>query len=283
MSEEEEPVLDSNLADLSSSKWKGSPETEEEVLMMMRQCGLPTELRANDAKLEEFYMIGYNNYKAGRFKEAAPFFHILIYARPKEAKFMMAIAACYHMMKDYQQATGWYTLTTFLDPKDPRPYYHIADCWLKVGEPMAAFLALETGMDVAAKSEKYNSLRDRMSAMHSNLEHEFDEKKKMGVTNFRGPADQDLIQKIKKEYNVPDDISKIDQMISPKKKINVFVPEGTEIPEESAEEASSEEIEEPDELEEDYEELEEEPIEFTEEEPSEEELSEEELSEEESS
>lgn len=180
-SDTERPELEATTGKLTSKKWAPSKEIEEEVLEMA-QGVLPTKLRASDAQLEEFYHIAYNLYRAGNYEKALPFFHLLIMARPQEARYVRALASTYQMMKDYYQAIGFYTASTFLDAENPYPHYYSADCWRQLNEPIGAYASLEMGIKAAASNPQYKGLLDRMVTQMRKLEKEFEEKKKLGAS-----------------------------------------------------------------------------------------------------
>src|ERR1700728_1112643 len=97
--------------------WKATPEIEDAALLILKAAGnLPIKLRANDQRLEEFYEKGRLLYKSGRYKQAKDVFEILAMGRPDDAKYKMGIAACFHMLKEYDNAIIFYGFSAMLDP-----------------------------------------------------------------------------------------------------------------------------------------------------------------------
>jgi type III secretion system low calcium response chaperone LcrH/SycD len=184
MSEDNRPELELFATDSKTKKWEPSQEIEEEIVEMT-YGKLPLQMRASEAQLEEFYRIAYNMYRAGNFANALPFFHLLVLGRPQEARFVRALAATYQMLKDYPQAITYYTVSSVLDPKNPYPYYHSADCWMHMNEPIGAYTSLDMGIKTAAENPRYKGLLERMISQKRSLEKEFEEKKKLG-TPFKG-------------------------------------------------------------------------------------------------
>jgi len=199
-------------------RWTPSREIEEQAILALKDA-LPLEMRASDADLEESYQKAYNLYQSGRFKDALPYFSLLCLARPNVPRFLMALGATYHMLKQYPAAITYYSLGYMLDPNNPRLQYHIADCWLQMEELPGAYIALEMGIEQAKKNPKFKNLLDRMQSMQNNLIKELEEKKKMGVTDFRGTQYSDpVMEKLKEKYKHPNDLDEFKKMMSAKKK-----------------------------------------------------------------
>lgn len=182
MMREEKPELESFGKPLSK-KWHASPQLEEEALQLIQGI-LPLTLRASDARLEECYEKGYNLYKAGRYKDALPYFEILTVAHFKEPRYLMALAATKHMLKAYEAAAQGYSLCSMLDPDNPMPQFHLADCCLQTKNPVAAYVALQMAQSRCKKNPKYKALQDRVEMMIESLKKEFDENKAKGVKYF---------------------------------------------------------------------------------------------------
>lgn len=188
---------DLNLARKEGTKkFQVSKQAENEALALLKQANMPLEMRASEHQLEEFYEIAYNLYRSGNFQDALPMVQILALARPQEFKYVFTIAACYHMLKQYEEAIPYYVFCALLDPKDPLPHYHEADCWLHLQETSGAWLALYMGIKKARDSKQYYALYDRMVSMQNKLKAEFEEKAKLGVYNFRGTAGQEEMAKL---------------------------------------------------------------------------------------
>ncbi len=169
-------------------KWQPSPE----IRLAAEECVagfFPLELRPSPAKIEEFYQIACNLYKSGKYKEALPFFELLGVSNAKDYRYLIAIAACYHMLKSYKDAAPAYTIASVLDPDNPYPQYHLADCFIRMHEPVGAYVALEMAITRCKKNpRKYKGLMDRVNAILNKLKKEFEAKAAQGITNFREGA-----------------------------------------------------------------------------------------------
>ncbi len=177
-------------------KWQPSPE----IQLAAEECvgGLfPLELRPSPAKIEEFYRIACNLYKSGKYKEAIPFFMLLGATNAKDYRYLIAIAACYHMLKSYSEAAPAYTIASVLDPDNPYPQYHLADCFIRMHENVGAYVALEMAITRCKKNpRKYKGLMDRVNALLNKLKKEFEAKKAQGITNFREGAPPPNLSKL---------------------------------------------------------------------------------------
>jgi type III secretion system low calcium response chaperone LcrH/SycD len=182
----------------TAERYKFSPSVEQDVLTVIRKI-LPTTLRASDAKLEEFYAKGLNKYKAGQYKEALPYFKLLITAHPKEPRYVMAVAACFHMLKKYTDAAKLYTASSFLDPENPIPQYHLADCCIHLNNPIGAFIALEMALKRCKTSVGHKALQERIEMLLEGMKKDFEEKKKEGFSYFQ--SDPEVEKVIKSRLN----------------------------------------------------------------------------------
>src|SRR5260221_14564233 len=100
-------------------------------------------LRIGDDTMEEIYTQAYNLYNQGRYKEASYIFRMLMMLDFTTPKYILGLAASLHRMKDYQNASNLYMLCAALDPKNPMPHYHSADCYLQIDAMELAILALQ--------------------------------------------------------------------------------------------------------------------------------------------
>lgn len=156
-----------------------SPQLEEDALQVIEGT-FPTKFRATEAQLEELYEKGYNLYKSGHYKEALPHFKLLILGHPKEPRYVMALAATYHMLKDFTNAEFMYNCTSFLDPDNPVPQYHLADCCIHLNNSVGAYIALEMALTRCKRSIGHEALQERIEMLLTGMRQDFEEKKKEG-------------------------------------------------------------------------------------------------------
>src|SRR5580658_2269831 len=61
-------------------------------------------MEVNPQVLENIYAQAYRLYNTGKYVEASHLFRILIMINSLETKYMLGLAACFHMLKEYQNA-----------------------------------------------------------------------------------------------------------------------------------------------------------------------------------
>lgn len=109
--------------------------------------------------MKEFYALGNRLYKAGKYEDAIVFFIALQQKDIKNPLYSFCVAACYHQMKNYELAAGYYFGTLILNPSDPTPSFHMYDCFLKLNDINSAIGALEMVIERAQKDPRYSILQ----------------------------------------------------------------------------------------------------------------------------
>lgn len=118
-------------------------------------------LGLTDAMVEGVYGQAYRLYNTGKYKEAIQIFRLLIMINSTEPKYAMGLAACFHMMKDYQMAVNTYSIVGIIDPESPISFYHASDCFMQMGDPVSALVSLEMAIKRAAEKPEFRTLKDR--------------------------------------------------------------------------------------------------------------------------
>jgi type III secretion system low calcium response chaperone LcrH/SycD len=131
-------------------------------------------LGLTDAMIEGIYGQAYRLYNTGKFKDANQLFRLLIMINPVEPKYVMGLAACFHMLKEYKSAVDTYTIVNVVDPNNPIPLYHASDCYMQMGDPASALIALEMAVKRAGERPEFKTLKDRALLTISGLKKEFD-------------------------------------------------------------------------------------------------------------
>lgn len=126
-------------------------------------------LGLTDAMVEGIYGQAYRLYNTGKYKEAAQIFRLLLMINATEPKYAMGLAACFHMKKEFQNALGAYSLVTVLDPNSPVSFYHTADCYMQIGDPVSAIIALESAVARSGEKPEFKTLKDRATMMIESL------------------------------------------------------------------------------------------------------------------
>ncbi len=147
----------------------------EITLSFLKTGVLPKEaLGFNDAKVEAIYGQAYRLYNTGRYPEAIELFRLLIGLDSAEPRYTLGLAACFHMMKEYENAAKIYLVAAMLDPENPVPNFHASDCYIQMKDPASAVLFLEMAMDRAGSKPEYQVLKDRAKLTIESLKREIE-------------------------------------------------------------------------------------------------------------
>lgn len=111
--------------------------------------------------LENVYAQAYRLYNTGKYIEATHLFRFLILMDSTEAKYVLGLAACFHMLKEYRNAIQTYTMCAILDPKNPIPHYHSSDCFIQMKDYISAILCLELTIKYAGDKPEYAKMKER--------------------------------------------------------------------------------------------------------------------------
>lgn len=118
----------------------------------------------SDAMMEGIYGQAYHMYNSGKYQEAGQLFRLLVMLNATEPKYMLGLAGCYHLEKEYENAILVYALVEVLAPNDPAPYYHSADCYMQLQAPKLAKEQLEGALKLCGDKREYRVLKDRVEA-----------------------------------------------------------------------------------------------------------------------
>lgn len=111
--------------------------------------------------LENVYAQAYRLYNTGKYVEATHLFRILIMLNAMEPKYLLGLAACFHMLKEYHNAIQTYTMCSALDPQNPIPHYHSSDCFIQMKDYLSAMVCLELAIDRAKDKPEYAKMKER--------------------------------------------------------------------------------------------------------------------------
>lgn len=130
---------------------------------MFEQGLLPKEaMGLSDDMVEGLYSFAYRLYNTGKYDQATQLFRLLILLDPTCSKFLLGLAACFHMQKEYEIAATSYILCTLVDPNNPIPYYHASDCYIQLDKADLAIAALEVCLKKMGDKEEFAAIRDRV-------------------------------------------------------------------------------------------------------------------------
>jgi type III secretion system low calcium response chaperone LcrH/SycD len=159
-----------NKEQMKKEAWSSGEKLEEKFDKALGELGnkmliqgmTPKDaMGVSDQYLENVYAQAYRLYNTGKYVEATHLFRILIMLNAMEPKYMLGLAACFHMLKEYQNAIQTYTMCSALDPQSPIPHYHTSDCFIQMKDYLSAMLCLELVMDRAGNKPEYAKMKER--------------------------------------------------------------------------------------------------------------------------
>lgn len=111
--------------------------------------------------VESAYLCGHTLFQSGKYNDAICVFKWLRMVEPFVYRYPFGIAACYHNLKDYQKAIGYYTMAASLDGENPEPYFYMADCFIMLNLNDGAVILLEKAIPIAKDKPKFASIYER--------------------------------------------------------------------------------------------------------------------------
>lgn len=149
--------------DLGTRIQKETEGAAGEVAKKLSTSGMmPKELLGlNDSMIEGIYGQAYRLYNTGKYREAGQLFRLLVMLSSTEAKYVMGLAACLHMIKDFKGAVEAYMLCSVIDHESPIPHYHASDCYLQMKDRMSAIISLELATRCCGDKPEFKTLKDR--------------------------------------------------------------------------------------------------------------------------
>lgn len=151
-------------------------QTQSLMSKVVQKATRPQDLIGlSDAMVEGIYGQAYRLYNTGKYKEATQLFRLLIMLNTSEPKYIMGLAACFHMLKEYKAAADTYAIVAVIDAKSPIPFYHVSDCFVQLKDPASAIIALEMAVKRAGDHPAYKVLKDRALMSIETLKKEMNE------------------------------------------------------------------------------------------------------------
>lgn len=161
-------AIDHDFLAKQSEKFNNA--TGELADKMLNQNMTPQEaMGLSPAYLENIYSQAFSLYNTGKYIEAAHLFRILIMYNPMESKYMMGLAACLHLLKEWENAIQMYTMCSALDPQNPIPHYHSSDCFIQMQDDLSAMLCLELAIERANDKAEFSKMKERALLSLENL------------------------------------------------------------------------------------------------------------------
>jgi type III secretion system low calcium response chaperone LcrH/SycD len=122
-------------------------------------------LGMSEETIEALYTQAYNLYNQGKYNDAAYIFIVLMMLDPTVPKHVLGCAACLHRMGKYEKAAQLYILCSTLDAPNPLPYFHAADCYIKLKALPIADMCLKNTLERCGKNPEHALIRERAELM----------------------------------------------------------------------------------------------------------------------
>ncbi|MBA3602611.1 MAG: tetratricopeptide repeat protein, partial [Parachlamydiaceae bacterium] len=97
-------------------------------------------------------------------------YYFVLQLNPKDPRFPFSYAASFHKLKKYQDAVTYYIIAGSVAPDDPLPWFHCADCYIKINELDVAKVMLEKTIIVSGDSLDHERIKQQASAIISVIE-----------------------------------------------------------------------------------------------------------------
>lgn len=132
---------------------------------------LPKEVvHLDDKQMEFLYTHAYGLFQGGKFKEAIPIFRLLHSLDPAGFRYIFALAACHHHIKDYDIAILYYFNAAKIERKNSSIFYYLYDCFAHQNKMDEAEDVLREAIATAEGQPKFNNIKQRAVLELSRLE-----------------------------------------------------------------------------------------------------------------
>lgn len=166
-----------SIGQTSEEETKKHSDAYEKTAERIVQKGLMPKdiIGLSDQMVEGIYGQAYRMYQTGRYTDASQLFRLLVMINSNEAKYLLGLAACFHMLKEYKAATETYAVCAIIDPNNPIPHYHCSDCFIQLNDKISAMIALELAVQRAGDKPEYKNLKDRATLTIESLKKELNQ------------------------------------------------------------------------------------------------------------
>lgn len=111
--------------------------------------------------LECVYGHAFRLFNSGNYEQAGALFAYLSLTDGTDPRYFMGLAASYHMQKKYREAIDAYMNAFYLSPTDPLPFYHMADCCIKLNEIFNAVYCLGVTIYQCGQQPQFAKIKER--------------------------------------------------------------------------------------------------------------------------
>jgi type III secretion system low calcium response chaperone LcrH/SycD len=133
-------------------------------------------MEISDQDVAQLYSFATALFNAGQYAEARELFKVLLQLEPTMGGFAVALGACYHRLKDYENAIRCYMLAADLESADPVPLMYAYDCYMNLQNMFCAGMVLSGAAARAGRHPQYAQIKEKAQTLLSALEKELTKK-----------------------------------------------------------------------------------------------------------
>lgn len=149
---------------------KNKNQIESTLVKLLEERQIPQRaFGITDEVMEKCYKQGYDLFKSGKYLQAIKVFDALRYLNLADPRYSLALAACYHYLKEHEKAASNYMICRALDPLNPLPSFHLYDCLMKLNQPVLAVDALAQVIACCQDQPIYQTLYEKALLEKENL------------------------------------------------------------------------------------------------------------------
>ncbi|MDB5839908.1 MAG: putative regulatory protein [Herminiimonas sp.] len=144
-----------------SSQAHRAVESDLVAAVRSRFAELPNASRFNDQECEMIYGQGCNFFRQNAYEKAADVFSLLALYRPLEARYVTAHAMCQKLLRRFDIAVQLFATVMILEPGNPKPVMHAAECFFAMGQEETAISVLKSVLVIAGEGSEHAEMRER--------------------------------------------------------------------------------------------------------------------------
>ena len=115
------------------------------------------------------YKKAYDLYQKADFKNAADAFSYLTMLNPYDYNYWMGLGISKQSDRQYEEAIVSYTSATAMEPENPLPHLHLAQCFYALNVRESAVEHLNQAIQIAGSRPEYHEIRLKAQAILKHL------------------------------------------------------------------------------------------------------------------
>jgi len=110
------------------------------------------------ATLANIYALAYAKYQQGHYQDAIDLFQYLLILNHERYEYALGLAAAFQALGNFEGAASTYLYCAVLEPSDPVPFFHGAECMRQIGRDDLARDGWRNAISAAQEREEYAEL-----------------------------------------------------------------------------------------------------------------------------